>query len=1280
MNGKILIWVVVCVAIVGMLSSASALCEYSNGELTQHTDELVSPIDHDGDGKLSVIVHYKEQPDFVDDLYLYAKSADIKQHYTGISAIACELSPEEIEKLQSDSAVAFVESDASVYAFGDMQTVGWGVFATDAITVQERGNNGQGVKVGIIDTGIDYNHPDLAANYITGYDFINGDPDPYDDHGHGTHVAGIVGALNNNIGTLGIAPQIMLYGVKVLDGTGKGSISDVISGLQYCVENDIDVVCMSLGTSYGSPALEEACEYAKNHGVVLVTAAGNSGDGDYNTDEISYPAAYDSTIAVGAIDINNLPAAWSNSGPYVSVCAPGVDILSTFPLSDCYYPSTGYGTLSGTSMAAPHVVGLVAQIIQAHPGYNPDEIKYVLEHSANDVYLEGVDTVTGYGLIDADAAVSYVITSSDLVPSSSSDYSGVSLGSIYWEYGGESIKDWRRVGAIVNGSAFAVGRGEGFGSDVSANQKVLERYVYFPGSQTVLKFWAQARRGGDTSDWDYTMSVDGVEMASFKNSIDTWTEYTVSVAGFPEGIHKLSFMAQWRGSSAESNQKVGFLIDSVRLYAGELLPFSYVVSESLAEQMDINAQSVTVTVEGDVAALTEDDAHLVYLYDSLDTMTGWTYYSVSPIPNLYSVSSSFGYTGAQSITGRTSIKGLGRVSSGLVPDDDEAGVAYRMLYFPTSPSPPVTVIEFDTQIDEATSSGAVFLGGGLDEPVFTFLSDGRRLVDMTDLPAQWVHTSADTTGYAGAYPLYVYSFCTDSYSLNAYFDELVLYMDAVDPAFEVDVAEGAYPLTVEFSETTVDGLGCAPAAATGGGVLNYVYERLWNFGDGSSSNDPAPTHTYLSPGKFDVTLTNQYAIADQITETEVTDYINVSEAGVVTFDCNFTGNPTSGESPLEVTFTGTCEGVGDVTYMWDFGDGYSGYGQETTHTYTTYGSNQTFSVALATQTDNGTGTCTKASYIIVNGSETVSAGSDSYTLHQVRFLIVDQFGKPIPDVVVVATAEETTGSWGWLTSWFGIPDDVDIENTVMNGSTGSNGALVFSMVESVKYRLDISAPATSRRDAITTTVFMYPLESEQMITLIPDRELSSEDALEHTLWSELVDDDTIRVGLTYSDVTQNTTRLEFTVYNTTVDESGGIVYETLYGTSVSNPLSTQELYYDFDYMGGETLVWGFEVDHAIYGPDISKYQYITIESLRPLIDFAPWIPLDVYNWMAIAMLVSMAAVFSYLSLKFGVVVVPIFGGLLKYWGYLICPWMIVSIAIALGIVIYARISESESDV
>ncbi|MDI6892154.1 MAG: S8 family serine peptidase [Actinomycetota bacterium] len=259
----------------------------------------------------------------------------------------------------------------------------------------------------IIDTGIDYTHPDLNDNYKGGIDYVSDDLDPKDDNGHGTHCAGIVAAEDNTEGVVGVAPEASLYAVKVLDRFGSGWLSDVIAGIDWSVGNDMDVASMSLGTSTYSASLKTACDNAYNAGLVLVAAAGNSGDGNPATAEYSYPAAYDSVIAVGATDSTDVAPSWSNSGPYLELAAPGVSIYSTLPTYRVTLTRTygyNYGTLSGTSMACPHVTGTAALVIASDPTLTNVDVRSRLQTTADDLGPAGWDSVYGYGLVDADEA------------------------------------------------------------------------------------------------------------------------------------------------------------------------------------------------------------------------------------------------------------------------------------------------------------------------------------------------------------------------------------------------------------------------------------------------------------------------------------------------------------------------------------------------------------------------------------------------------------------------------------------------------------------------------------------------------------------------------------------------------------------------------------------------------------------------------------------------------------------------------------------------------------
>ncbi|MGC9308868.1 MAG: S8 family serine peptidase, partial [Thermoplasmatota archaeon] len=274
---------------------------------------------------------------------------------------------------------------------------------------------GDGVDVAVIDTGIDYTHPDLDANYAGGYDFANGDDDPKDDNGHGTHCSGTIAAEDNGEGVIGMAPYANILAVKALDKRGSGSISDICAGIDWAVNNGAEVISMSLGIGSSYDTLKNSCDNAYASGVLLVAASGNDGDGDASTDEVSYPAAYSSVIAVGATDSDDNIASFSSSGPHLELGAPGVDIYSTMPTysvhlnTGLYGYSQNYDTMSGTSMACPHVSGGAALVFDKGvddadgDGYINDDVRNVLGNNAENIGLH--ENFVGNGLLDAEAAV-----------------------------------------------------------------------------------------------------------------------------------------------------------------------------------------------------------------------------------------------------------------------------------------------------------------------------------------------------------------------------------------------------------------------------------------------------------------------------------------------------------------------------------------------------------------------------------------------------------------------------------------------------------------------------------------------------------------------------------------------------------------------------------------------------------------------------------------------------------------------------------------------------------
>jgi thermitase len=286
------------------------------------------------------------------------------------------------------------------------------------------------VLVAVVDTGIDYNHPDLAANYgPLGYDWVNNDPNPMDDYGHGTHVAGIIAAaINNSIGIAGLA-QVRIMAEKVLDASGSGSSSDIARGIVHAVDRGAKIINLSLGSPVNSELMHEAVKYAYDHGVLVVAAVGNDA-----ANVKGYPAAYDEVVAVSATDRFDKPAAFTNYGDWVDVAAPGVDILSTMPtyhvsLNDQGY-AMNYDFLSGTSMASPHVAGVAALVWSRFPNMTRDQVRAQLQYSAEDLGEPGFDVYYGFGRIDARRAVEQAPFDHDVLVLNLETPSNVSLGNV----------------------------------------------------------------------------------------------------------------------------------------------------------------------------------------------------------------------------------------------------------------------------------------------------------------------------------------------------------------------------------------------------------------------------------------------------------------------------------------------------------------------------------------------------------------------------------------------------------------------------------------------------------------------------------------------------------------------------------------------------------------------------------------------------------------------------------------------------------------------------------
>ena len=347
-----------------------------------------------GPQRVRVLIGFRQVPGPSEQALVRGHGGVIKYSYHLVPAIAASIPEPAIEALVANPKVTCVELDGTVWAVDAELDNSWGVKRIGAGIVHDAHNKGARVRVAIIDSGIDYTHPDLDANYKGGWNFVNDDHNPMDDYGHGTHVAGTVAAEDNDEGVVGVAPEAELYALKVLGAGGSGLYSNVIAALQWAVDNGIQVT----NNSYGSPGdpgetVKTAFENAEAAGVINVCAAGNSGNRRGTGDNVIYPARYESCIAVAATDSSDKRASFSSTGPAVELSAPGVSINSTLL-------GGGYGTMSGTSMASPHVAGTAALLIASGVG----NVRGTLAATADDLGDPGLDPKYGYGLVDADEA------------------------------------------------------------------------------------------------------------------------------------------------------------------------------------------------------------------------------------------------------------------------------------------------------------------------------------------------------------------------------------------------------------------------------------------------------------------------------------------------------------------------------------------------------------------------------------------------------------------------------------------------------------------------------------------------------------------------------------------------------------------------------------------------------------------------------------------------------------------------------------------------------------
>ncbi len=364
---------------------------------------------------------------------LHRAGGRVDHRYGIVPAVAALLPQAALDGLRHNPRVRAVEPDARVVALDYRATHDWGIGHVRADEVHASGNTGttsagSAARVAVLDSGIDCGHDELPVERCQlGPTYVEGTTSSDDDWGHGTHVAGSVAAERHvglSTGVVGVAPSAHVTAYKVLDDQGYGSISDVIAAVDAVWNGGApaaDIINMSLGWSSGSSTFQQAMDRAYASGIALFAAAGNGGNCGGSGKSVSYPARYESVVAVGAVDSLNQRPCWSSTGAAVELAAPGVSVFSTWPADltasardpqpvcenlICHYK---YG--SGTSMAVPHAVGAAALVIASGSVSDTnatngvaDEVRRRLQETAVDLGANGRDTHYGFGLVDALAA------------------------------------------------------------------------------------------------------------------------------------------------------------------------------------------------------------------------------------------------------------------------------------------------------------------------------------------------------------------------------------------------------------------------------------------------------------------------------------------------------------------------------------------------------------------------------------------------------------------------------------------------------------------------------------------------------------------------------------------------------------------------------------------------------------------------------------------------------------------------------------------------------------
>lgn len=489
------------------------------------------------------------------------------------------------------------------------------------------------VLVAVIDTGIDWDHPDLADNYVDlGYDWVHMDPDPMDDNGHGTHCAGIIAAtINNSIGIAGLA-QISIMAEKALDEWGGGWEDDLASAIIHAVDQGADILSNSWGGYGASELIHDAVIYAYDHDVSVIAAAGNDA-----TSTKFYPAAYDEVVAVTATDQYDSPAPWTNHGDWVELAAPGIDIYSTVW-------DDSYAYKSGTSMATPHVTGVAALILSQFPNMTRNQLRLQLRFTADDLGDPGFDYYYGYGRINSRRAIEQAPPDHDLLILDWEKPLFVELGDL----------------VIVNTTVFNFG---------ACNETDITVQLLVNGSvvdSATIDFMETAT--SETVSCSWTLTIEGTyNLTSYVVPVpsETLTENNVVTAMVCAGHFKYILFDQTHGTDS---------IIYYNIWVTDLTERGYIVDAH-------TSGPVTPTVLAGYMALVIPQAHDSYTPDELSVIQGFVVEGGGllvigdDVPSVYTDLTSF--TGISWVSG-----GVSGITTDITPHEVTCGVTSVYLDVP----------------------------------------------------------------------------------------------------------------------------------------------------------------------------------------------------------------------------------------------------------------------------------------------------------------------------------------------------------------------------------------------------------------------------------------------------------------------------------------------------------------------------------------------------------------------------------------------------------------------